>query len=464
MENIEAMLCAYVEGDLDAAGRAQIEKHLQDHPHHRKLLDELIAMRELVRGLPRAKAPMDVGDSLRQKVERSMLLDDTAVAAPSRKSVDRWPQFFGIAAIFLLVSALCFFVYKALGPTWKPAVFTQNTDQKVPDLGTADQTVAAAPSGRGGADIAAEAPRSDLADSNAAPAAGSAAVAMAPASVPAGVPAMAENSQSVLSQSLDREQALRVAQVDLQAIRRRLVSSGYGIHPASPSNSAPVLMVVDSTNVSATKAQITQFMSSTSGVSWNAIPAEAKADSFATTLPSADIAGKQGQNTQAAFDLISQEEMTKDMPSDLYVARGLTLERADALRQTLAIPQNGSQVQVTVQSAEGLATTEPSIETEKDVNVLGFKNETKSITTQPSDGLRTAGPMSATTAPSLAAQAANGAGAPVAGIEGLATAAKTPANLSPVDTVIVVQSAPVSTPTTQPVPETATPAAAATRP
>src|SRR5580704_3015788 len=139
MENIEAMLCAYVEGDLDAAGKAQIEKHLQDHPQHRKLLDELVAMRELVRGLPRAKAPMDVGDSLRQKVERSMLLEDSPAAVPSRQSVDRWPQFFGIAAIFLLVSSLCFILYKALGPTWKPAVFTQNIDQKLPDTVSIDQ-------------------------------------------------------------------------------------------------------------------------------------------------------------------------------------------------------------------------------------------------------------------------------------------------------------------------------------
>src|SRR5580704_15162959 len=117
MENIEAMLCAYVEGDLDAAGKAQIEKHLQDHPQHRKLLDELVAMRELVRGLPRAKAPMDVGDSLRQKVERSMLLEDAAVAAPEMQQADRWPQFFGIAAIFLLFASLCFILYKAIGPT-----------------------------------------------------------------------------------------------------------------------------------------------------------------------------------------------------------------------------------------------------------------------------------------------------------------------------------------------------------
>jgi len=50
------MLCAYIEGDLDEAGRAQIEKHLSENPQHRKLMAELAAMRELVQALPRVKA------------------------------------------------------------------------------------------------------------------------------------------------------------------------------------------------------------------------------------------------------------------------------------------------------------------------------------------------------------------------------------------------------------------------
>src|SRR5580658_3363592 len=200
MENIEAMLCAYVEGDLDATGKAQIEKHLQDHPHHRKLLDELIAMREMVRNLPRAKAPMDVGDSLRQKVERSMLLEDSPTAAPSRQSVDRWPQFFGIAAIFLLVASLCFILYKALGPTWKPAVFTQNVDQKLPDLGSADQEAAAA------------SPRStgDQTVALATPPAVSPAAVPAPGAVPYAPPTstILKQAQNVVAQS--QQQALSV--------------------------------------------------------------------------------------------------------------------------------------------------------------------------------------------------------------------------------------------------------------
>ncbi len=92
MENIEAMLCAYIEGDLDAAGRAQIEKHLQDHPQHRKLIQELSAMRDLVRGLPRVKAPMEIGESLRGKVERSILLGDSGETEEQSERGNRWPQ------------------------------------------------------------------------------------------------------------------------------------------------------------------------------------------------------------------------------------------------------------------------------------------------------------------------------------------------------------------------------------
>src|ERR1700689_2825727 len=99
MENIEAMLCAYVEGDLDEAGRAEIEKHLQDNPQHRKLIAELTATRDLVRGLPRVKAPVDAGESLRRQVERLILLDegDSGVAAPIH-GARRWPQVLAAAA------------------------------------------------------------------------------------------------------------------------------------------------------------------------------------------------------------------------------------------------------------------------------------------------------------------------------------------------------------------------------
>jgi hypothetical protein len=445
MENIEAMLCAYVEGDLDAAGKAQIEKHLQDHPQHRKLLDELVAMRELVRGLPRAKAPMDVGDSLRQKVERSMLLEDSPAAVPSRQSVDRWPQFFGIAAIFLLVSSLCFILYKALGPTWKPAVFTQNIEQKLPDTVSIDQAaVPASPQSNRDQSVALATP----------PTASQAAVSTPGGAAPSPAASILQSVQNSVVQS--KQQMLSVAQVDLQAIRRRLENSGYGIHNADAANSAPVLMVVNSTDLPATKAQITQFMSSNSGISWNAVPAESQLKSDAATMPSSDVAGKQFAQGEYTLEKPSPTELNDaklPFSSDLYVARGLTPERADALRQTLAIPQNGSAVQVTVQSAAGLATTQPSVVTDKDVNVLGFELEKQAPTSQPAQPMafRPGPSANATTQPSSVSM---GGGVIMANNNATPLAANQFQNLPPVDAVIVLQSAAVA----------ATPAVPATQP
>jgi anti-sigma factor RsiW len=56
-ENIEAKLCAYVDGELDPAGRAEIEAHLTANPQHRQLMAELMQQRDLLGGLPRERAP-----------------------------------------------------------------------------------------------------------------------------------------------------------------------------------------------------------------------------------------------------------------------------------------------------------------------------------------------------------------------------------------------------------------------
>src|SRR5688500_11072037 len=76
-ENIEAKLCAYVEGDLDEAGRIEIERHLEIHPNHRRLLGELAATRDLLRYLPREPAPAELAESFNGQLERSVLLDYT---------------------------------------------------------------------------------------------------------------------------------------------------------------------------------------------------------------------------------------------------------------------------------------------------------------------------------------------------------------------------------------------------
>jgi anti-sigma factor RsiW len=63
-ENIEAKLAAYVDGELDASERAEIEQHLAANPQHRKLIEELRVARQYLRQLPREQAPPDVAEAL----------------------------------------------------------------------------------------------------------------------------------------------------------------------------------------------------------------------------------------------------------------------------------------------------------------------------------------------------------------------------------------------------------------
>ncbi len=114
-ENIEAKLCAYVEGDLDEAGRIEIERHLEAHPTHRRLLAELIATRDLLRYLPREQAPADLAETFNAQLERSELLDGPGVdaLAPSMR-INLLPRLLAVAAIVLLGAGLGVVVYFAL--------------------------------------------------------------------------------------------------------------------------------------------------------------------------------------------------------------------------------------------------------------------------------------------------------------------------------------------------------------
>jgi hypothetical protein len=462
MENIEAMLCAFIEGDLDEAGRAQIEKHLESNPQHRKLLNELMELREMVKALPRVKAPMDVGDSLRQKVERSMLLEDAGTVAAVGRQADRWPQYFAIAAMFLLVSALCFIVYHALAPTMKPARFTQAVDRFQSaspgrfDDGKLDDSAMASKRAEVTDEIKSLAIDKAQAVTPSAP--------VSPALqqyAMQGARQIMNGAQQVLSQA----QNSTLGPVDLIAIRRRLQNSGYGIDQSKSRNNATTLVLVNSSDLPATKQQITQFLSNNNGISWNAVPEDVETQKQETqskapvpgglggagpmqsvAAPGADATATQQTALQPmVMDKVAGSQFgmklkaTTQPSSDVYVARGLTAQQVDALRQTLSVPQNGSAVQVTVGSAEQLATvegaaaTQPAIAMPKDVNVLGFANN--SPTSQPSEAANSGADLAApgTTLPSDGV-----AGAREREAEGNSVGGNSQA-LEPVDAVIVVQ-------------------------
>lgn len=446
MENIEAMLCAFIEGDLDATGRAQIEKHLQDNPGHKKLLQELMAMRDLVRNLPRVKAPMDVGESLRQKVERSMLLDDgpALVSEPGRAS--RWPQFFGIAAVVMLFASLCFIVYKALSPTLKPAVFTQDV-AIIPAMPAPAKTEIAAPMAKS-ASPQTPAPPAQIA-----------------------APAPVNN----FVQSLQQAQQTESAVLDVGGIRRRLADFGYDVEPvansengnvSAPAGSSPILMVVNSTDPLATRLQIRQFLTNSAGVSWGVVPADAQAPNKPATRPSSDTAQIGFALRQVEPDKSTVAKTNSARPGnattqpsaagDLYVAHGLDAEKADALRQSLIVPQNGSEVQVTMQPALDLVTTQPSELLAKDTAIASPPGISAPAATQPAEA---ANSPAALPAPAVAApmiQAQNSVTSPMNTAPVLheidAVIVLNPATMVPSETVAPSPAVPATQPTLQNIP------------
>jgi hypothetical protein len=441
MENIEAMLCAYIEGDLDAAGRAQIEKHLQDHPQHRKLIQELSAMRDLVRGLPRVKAPMEIGESLRGKVERSILLGDSGDTEEQSERGNRWPQVFAIAAIFLLCASLGLVLYKALGPTMKSPVFTDGVASK----------------------LSVVAPPPDLVNSPAAPTTQdslSSTIAADTKQAMPGSPFVAAGTP-VMRQQLSREskeqEAAAVVPFNMDAIRQQLLDSGYDISSASANAASPALMVVNSTDVPATNAQVAHFLNDSSGISWKKMSVGDETKSVPATLPSDNVIAKGAMSFATEYKINADRESgaaTTQPASDVYVAKGLTSQQTDALRQALAVPQNGDAVQVFMQPAGTLATTQPSVMVaRKDPAPLhgGYGGGLPS--TQPAEVAHVDGDLNApTTLP------ANEAAVAVGGIRdsavdnkvydanGAAAASDNFQNAQPVDTVIVVQSSASNTP------------------
>lgn len=157
-ENIEAKLAAYVDGELDAAGRAEIEQYLTTNPQHRLLIDELRQAKNYLQELPRATAPVEVAEMISQQLERAALLGDVEIGAGSGSTnFSRWPQLRAIAAILLLTVGLAGVLYYVL-PSPKPmspqsAIVTP--DLPPDELKVADARVHDEPTGavaiRGGA-------------------------------------------------------------------------------------------------------------------------------------------------------------------------------------------------------------------------------------------------------------------------------------------------------------------------
>src|SRR5262249_7232480 len=111
----EARLCAYIDGELSAAERDEIEAHMAANPSHGALLQDLIRHRARLRQLPRESAPRDLMEGFQAQVEREALLGtDELEQASTILRINRWPQILSAAAILLLATGLGVVVYTVL--------------------------------------------------------------------------------------------------------------------------------------------------------------------------------------------------------------------------------------------------------------------------------------------------------------------------------------------------------------
>src|SRR5215212_7496309 len=130
VEDIEGKLAAYVDGELTPAERVEIETHLQNNPSHRVLLQDLVLHRNLLRGLPREKAPGDCTEGFQNQLEREVLLGgDELSGGRNRFRISYSPQLLSAAAIIILAIALAVIVYSVLPPHHPKAPLAKLTDE-----------------------------------------------------------------------------------------------------------------------------------------------------------------------------------------------------------------------------------------------------------------------------------------------------------------------------------------------
>ena len=122
-EQIEAKLAAYIDGELSGGDREEIEKHLAANPSHLALVTDLMWQKQMVKGLPRELAPVNMNEDLQSQLERDVLLsggDPAEEAKAVAGRIHRWPQIFSTAAILAMTAGLGAVVYSVL-PGKRPA-------------------------------------------------------------------------------------------------------------------------------------------------------------------------------------------------------------------------------------------------------------------------------------------------------------------------------------------------------
>lgn len=153
-EIIEAKLCAYIDNELDAAERAEIEKHLATNPQHRRLIEELRRTSALVHNLPRESAPAELAEAFNAQLERTILLEGASDRqTPAGMSRGHFTQYAAVAAIIILTLGLAFVVYMELPSLNSRPQIVQNLSRATPVPTTDSEAIAEAPAGRAAAAV-----------------------------------------------------------------------------------------------------------------------------------------------------------------------------------------------------------------------------------------------------------------------------------------------------------------------
>jgi hypothetical protein len=124
-------LSAYVDGELAGEALAQAEQRLAEDPQARQTVLELRALSQQLRSMPREVVGEDLGPTILQRAERTMLLGDLPTPAVSQPAgLRRW----GWAALALAASGLLVLLLPSDPLEQKPLASAQRAaDQSPPE-------------------------------------------------------------------------------------------------------------------------------------------------------------------------------------------------------------------------------------------------------------------------------------------------------------------------------------------
>jgi hypothetical protein len=135
-EIIESRLATYIDGELDDAERLEIEQHLQQNPQYRRVIEDLRKQRDLLRGLPRETAPLELSEAFTNQLERQVLLEPRSEKERPPMRIYAIPRIAAAAAIVFLTVGLATIVYFVLpGRNGNPVALSPQAQRPVP-LGT----------------------------------------------------------------------------------------------------------------------------------------------------------------------------------------------------------------------------------------------------------------------------------------------------------------------------------------